>query len=165
MSPGRLLGGAEAGLESASRCLALTRALCGLALVAALGGCTGADPAPTAPTAVTPASAPAWSEPANYVYVADRRCEGGASEGRYRVTVQGGKVVSVDRVDGKTASGEEEIDLPTLGGLLDLARTAADDGGEMSTSADPRDGHPVAISFDVSEGPTCFIITDYQPRS
>jgi hypothetical protein len=156
----------------------LTRALCGIAMVAALGGCTGDEPAPTgvsapaptgvpapAPTGVSaPASAPAWAEPANYVYVADRRCEGGTSEGRYRVTVEGGKVAAVDRVDGRTASGEEEIDLPTLGGLLDLARTAADDGGEMSTSADPRDGHPTGISFDVSDGPTCFIITDYQPR-
>lgn len=144
-----------------------TRALCGIALLAALSACTGDQPPPTAPTPPTAApgsaSAPAWTEPANYVYVADRRCEGGASQGRYRVTVRAGKVVTVDRIDGKTAAGEEEIDLPTLGGLLDLARTAADDGGAMSTSADPADGHPLAISFDVSEGPTCFIITDYQP--
>jgi uncharacterized protein DUF6174 len=137
----------------------IARAWCGIALIAALGACTDEK---TAPTAAASASAPAWTEPANYVYVVDRRCEGGASEGRYRVTVRAGQVASVDRIDGQTASGEEEIDLPTLGGLLDLARTAADDGGQMSTSADPVDGHPVAISFDVSDGPTCFIITDYQ---
>jgi len=140
------------------------RLLCGIALVAAVGACTDDKPVATPPSSSTPASSPAWHEPMNYAYVVDRRCETGPSEGIYRVTVQGNAVAGIERIDGKTASGEEEIELPTLGGLLDLAQTAADDGGEMTTSVDPGDGHPVAISFDVSEGagtPTCFVITEY----
>ena len=146
------------------------RALCGIALVAALAGCTDDEPAAPPPTFVAPASAPAWSEPADYTFVADRQCEGGPSLGRYRVTVTGGEVAGVERIDGKTASGEEEIEVPSLGGILDLAQTAADDGGSMTVQADPADGHPVRVTFDVSEpgesdGATCFLISDYAPRT
>ncbi|MEU7902562.1 DUF6174 domain-containing protein [Actinoplanes sp. NPDC049118] len=140
------------------------RLLCGIALVAAVAACTDDPPAATGPSPSAAASAPVWHEPMNYAYVVDRRCGSGPSEGVYRVTVRGSAVASVERIDGRTAVGEEEVELPTLGGLLDLAQTAADDGGEMTTSADPADGHPVAISFDVSEGagtPTCFVITEY----
>jgi hypothetical protein len=44
----------------------------------------------------------------------------------------------------------------------------------MTVKADPVDGHPVAVTFDVSdgsepeaggEGATCFLISDYAPRS
>ncbi|MET8149028.1 hypothetical protein ACIBSW_15875 [Actinoplanes sp. NPDC049668] len=138
--------------------------LCGIVLVAAVAACTDEPPAATAPSPTAPASTPVWHEPMNYAYVVDRRCGTGPSEGVYRVTVRGHAVASIERTDGKTASGEEEIELPTLGGLLDLAQTAADDGGEMTTSVDPADGHPVAVTFDVSEGagaPTCFVITEY----
>jgi hypothetical protein len=149
------------------------RALCGIAIVAALAACSDEEPAAAPPTFVAPApapaSAPAWSEPADYAFVADRQCEGGPSLGRYRVTVTAREVTGVERVDGKTASGEEEIEVPTLGGLVELARTAADDGGSMTVQADPADGHPVAVSFDVSdssdpEPPTCFVISEYAPR-
>lgn len=150
------------------------RALCGIALVAALAGCTGDEPVAAPPSFVAPASAPAWTEPADYTFVADRQCEGRPSLGRYRVTVAAGAVTAVERIDGKTASGEEEIEVPSLGGLLELAQTAADDGGAMTVKADPADGHPVLISFDVSEGgeaaageetATCFVISDYAPRA
>jgi hypothetical protein len=145
------------------------RALCGIALVAALAGCTDDEPAAAPPSFVTPASAPAWNEPADYTFVAERQCDGAASLGRYKVTVTAGAVAGVERIDGKTASGEEEIEVPTLSGLLELARTAADDGGAMTVKADPADGHPVAVSFDVSDGTepaaaTCFVISDYAPR-
>ena len=148
------------------------RALCGIAFVAALAGCTDEGPAAAPqPSFVAPASAPAWTEPADYAFVADRQCEGSPSLGRYRVTVTAGQVAGVERIDGKTASGEEEIEVPTLGGLLELAQTAADDGGAVSVKADPADGHPILISFDVSDGSeaageetaTCFVISDYVP--
>jgi hypothetical protein len=146
------------------------RALCGIALVAALAGCTDEKPATAPPTFVTPASAPAWSEPADYAFVVDRQCAGGPSLGRYRVTVTAREVAGVERIDGRTASGEEEIEVPTLSGILELAQTAADDGGAMTVKADPADGHPVQVSFDVSDageqdGATCFLISDYAPRS
>jgi hypothetical protein len=147
------------------------RALCGIAVVAALAGCSDDKPAATSPAFVTPASAPAWSEPADYAFVVDRQCEGQPSLGKYRVTVTGREVAGVERIDGRTASGEEEIEVPTLGGLLELAQTAADDGGAMTVRADPADGHPVLVSFDVSDGSetapaaTCFVISEYAPRS
>jgi hypothetical protein len=142
------------------------RALGAVVLVAGLAACTGDDkPAAPGASAAAPAgSAPVWKEPVNYAYVVDRRCDDKPSEGIYRVTVQGQKVAGIERIDGKTASGQEEIELPTLGGLLDLAQTAADDGGEMTTKVDPADGHPLAVTFDVSEGAgeaSCFVITEY----
>ena len=148
------------------------RALCGIAFVAALAGCTDGEPAAAPqPSFVTPASAPAWTEPENYAFVADRQCEGRPSLGRYRVTVTAGQVAGVERIDGKTASGEEEIEVPTLSGLMELAQNAADDGGAMTVKTDPADGHPVLISFDVSDGSetageeaaSCFVISDYTP--
>ncbi|MEV4709117.1 DUF6174 domain-containing protein [Actinoplanes sp. NPDC049316] len=141
-----------------------------LAATALAGGCTSSSDSDRQPAPTTPASPPAWTEPANYVFVVQRQCEGRQPLGTYRVTVRDGAVAEADRIDGRTAIGEEEIDVPTLGGLLDLARTAADDGGTMSTSADPVDGHPVTVSFDVSENgdnaeDTCFHITEYAPAS
>jgi len=143
--------------------------LCALALVAAVSGCTSgspdsAPPASTAASAAATGSPPPWTEPAKYGFVLNRQCGSGASQGKYRVAVAGGQVVTADRIDGKTAEGQEEIDVPTLGKLLDMAQTAADDGGRVSTTKDPKDGHPTAVSIDVSAGePTCFTITDYAP--
>lgn len=155
------------------------RSMCGIALVAVLAGCTdGPAAAPSNPAPPNPAvsgsaasasgPAPVWNEPADYGFVVDRQCEGRPSLGKYRVQVTARQVVSVERVDGKTASGEEEIEVPSLGGMLDLAQTAAEDGGATTVKADPADGHPTLISFDVSEGSdaaggTCFVITEYAP--
>jgi hypothetical protein len=152
----------------------LEHALCAIALVAAMGGCTsGAPDSPppvsTAASAVA-GSPPPWTEPAKYGFVLDRQCGGGPSGGKYRVAVSGGQVVTADRIDGRTAVGEEEIDVPTLGGLLEMAQTAAEDGGRVATTMDPKDGHPTVVSIDVSddgttEGKSCFTITDYAPAS
>lgn len=162
----------------------LRLAVGGIALITLLGACT-ASPTPTparsasrsafgAPSSAAPsesavASAPPWSEPAKYDFVLDRRCDRGPSIGRYRVSVAGGHVVKAERVDGRTAAGEEEIEVPSLKGLLDLAQTAADDGGEVTTKFDPADGHPVEVSFNVSgeatDGASCFIVSDYKPAT
>ena len=84
------------------------RAVAALAVLALTGGCTS-SPSPTpAPTAQ--ASPPAWKEPADYGFVLERRCEGRESLGTYRVTVAGGQVASAERIDGRTAKGEEEIE-------------------------------------------------------
>ncbi|WP_305786493.1 DUF6174 domain-containing protein [Symbioplanes lichenis] len=154
----------------------------GTVVLAVAGGCTtgDAEPAPqpgpstgagssTAGGSATVAgSAPAWDEPDDYAYTVERRCDGKPSLGTYAVTVAGGEVVDVRRTGGTAVAGEEEIDPPTLGGLLQLARTAAEDGGRMTVSSDAGDGHPVLISFDVSEGGTnddntCFRIVEYAP--
>lgn len=138
-----------------------------LVVLVLAGGCTSSpDDAAQRPGPSTAGSPAAWTEPASYRFVLERRCEGRPSLGVYRVAVQNGEVTSADRVDGRVAGGEEEIEVPSLGGLLKLARTAAEDGGRMSTSADPADGHPVSVSFDVSETGdnaenTCFRISEY----
>ncbi|BFU45862.1 hypothetical protein KRMM14A1004_40990 [Krasilnikovia sp. MM14-A1004] len=148
--------------------------LCGLAAVAALGACTsspsehpkfaGGSSAPA-----TTGSAPAWHEPAAYGFVVERRCGQGPSLGRYRVAVQDGHVVRTDRIDGRTAAGEEEIEVPALGELLTLAQTAADDGGAVTTTFDPVDGHPTAVSFSVTDQQdadgSCFLVSEYAPAS
>ena len=82
-------------------------------------------------------SPPAWTEPASYHFVVDRTCGDQPSLGRYRVTVANGEVTGTARIDGKTASGEEEIEVLSLGDLLDLAKTANEDGAEATISLDP----------------------------
>jgi hypothetical protein len=144
----------------------LTPPLAAAVVVALLAGCTSA-PDPALPPPRPSASPPPWTEPAKYGFVLDRKCPDGPSLGRYRVTVANGAVVTADRIDGRTAEGEEEIEVPSLSRLLDLARTAGEDGGAVSTAVDPRDGHPTAVSFDVSDdgSASCFLITDYAPAS
>ena len=150
----------------------LRLAVCGAALLIAVSGCTdkssdSAPPSGAGASEVAAASAPPWNEPAKYSFVLDRQCNRGPSAGRYQVAVQDGEVVKADRIDGRTAEGEEEIEVPSLSGLLDLAQTAADDGGEVTTKFDPADGHPVAVSFNVSDegadAASCFLISDYRP--
>jgi hypothetical protein len=150
----------------------LRLAVCGAAMLALVSACTS-TPSASTPTAaaseVVAASAPPWTEPAKYGFVLERQCNGGPSLGRYQVAVENGQVVQADRIDGRTAAGEEEIDVPSLGELLDLAQTAADDGGEVTTKFDATDGHPIAVSFNVSDegadGASCFTITGYKPAS
>jgi len=132
-------------------------AVLGLALVAA--GCTSA-PAPAGTWASPTGSPPAWTEPAGYSFVLDRRCGSGPSLGRYRVTVADAQVTGWDRIDGRTASGEEEIRVPTLGELTELARTAIDDGAEATMTADPGDGHPVEVTI-TRDTRECFVVSEY----
>jgi hypothetical protein len=154
-----------------------------LLLAAAAGGCTASsrEPAPApgarsgnpASSAVSP---PPFVEPASYRYVLVRGCDTGSPLGRYRVTVRDGAVVASERIDSVTpaVSGAPAVDLgpiggqhgedigvPTLGQLLELAQRAADDGGQVTTAADPADGHPVRVTIDV-ESPECFAVIDYQ---
>ena len=145
----------------------MRRFCAGLVVVAALAGCTTSpdpdpDPAPSAT-----ASPPAWTEPADYRYVLERRCDPAPSQGRYRVEVGDGVVADVERIDGRTASGEEEISVPTLAELLEMAQTALEDGAKTTMVYDPRDGHPTAVTIDRSDQSSddiaCFLITDYVP--
>ncbi len=140
------------------------------ALVVLAAGCTSTaapGPAATSDAATSAASAPAWTEPANYTFVADRRCGDGESLGRYRVRVTGGAVSGTERIDGRTATGEEEIQVPTLGELLELATIAVEDGADATTAFDPADGHPVEVTINRAEestgGADCFRISEYAP--
>lgn len=149
----------------------------GIALVAVAGGCTSKPAVPSSSgTWSAAASAPPFVEPAAYSYVLVRGCDAAAPLGRYRATVRDGAVVESERLDraGSGASGApavdlgpiggqdgEEIEVPTLGQLLEFARTAADDGGAVTTTYDPADGHPLRVTIDV-ESLECFAVTDYR---
>ncbi|HEU4346687.1 MAG TPA: DUF6174 domain-containing protein [Actinoplanes sp.] len=126
--------------------------------VALVAGCT-AVPDETAPIR-TAGSPPAWTEPSGYRFVVDRACDGEPSRGRYRVTVQDGEVASTERIDGKTAAGEEEIQVPSLAGLMELARIATDDGAEATVARDPADGHPTEVRIK-RDAEDCFVVSEY----
>lgn len=156
----------------------------GLALVVLAGGCTGSGKPAAAPSfvaGVPASSAPPWTEPPAYRFVLTRGCDAAKPLGRYQVTVQGGAVFKSTRLDRRDAEPSassdvnlgpvtdegEEIDVPTLSGLLDLVDTAAEDGGKTTQAFDARDGHPVKVTFNTSDtgaasATECFAVTDYQ---
>lgn len=142
--------------------------VCGLMVLTSVSGCTSTPDKPAPVTSVaTAGSPPPWTEPADYGFVVERKCDGGPSLGVYRVAVQDHAVAGTSRIDGKTAAGEEEIEVPTLAGLLELATTATDDGADATTTFDAADGHPVQVSINRAEeatgGADCFIVSDYKP--
>jgi len=163
-------------------------ALGGIVLVAVVGGCTSKDSGPPAWTTpsgsvVAGGSAPPWNEPASYGYVLTRGCDEAAPLGRYRVTVQNGTVTKSERLDVPqaapssssdvdlgpvTGKNGEEIGVPSLRDLREMAQTAADDGGEVTTVAGT-DGHPVKVTINVSDqgaaGAECWTVSDYAPAS
>jgi hypothetical protein len=159
-------------------------ALAGVALVAVAGGCTSGGDEPRRPVdqTSTAASAPPWTEPASYRYVLVRGCDAAKPLGRYRATVQGGEVTSSENLSAAapdaqassdadlgpvTGQNGEEIEVPSLSRLLEMAETASEDGGEVSTAYDTKDGHPVKVTINVSgDGPAgaeCWNVADYSP--
>ncbi|GIF07259.1 hypothetical protein [Actinoplanes siamensis] len=156
-------------------------ALGALALTGVVAGCTSSpspSPAPVSPSAVPASAAPAWTEPASYSFLLTRGCDEAAPLARYQATVRDGRMTTSARVGGAASPGPsadvdlgpvtgdegEEIEVPTLGELVDMAQTAADDGGRVSTVHDTADGHPVRVVVNVSgaaDGDECWIVSDY----
>ncbi|MEU8241953.1 hypothetical protein AB0C07_27180 [Actinoplanes missouriensis] len=164
----------------------LERALCAVVLVALVGGCTSdekepafSDPAPSS-SAAPVGSAPAWTEPAAYSFVLTRGCDPNTPLGKYQATVSGGAVSSAERIGADAASPSasaevdlgpvtgqegEEIEVPTLAQLVEMARTATEDGAEVATEYDAADGHPVTVSINVTDTPDgaeCWTVSDYK---
>ena len=155
----------------------LERALCAVLLVGLAGGCTSSDDGPRiepGASAAVAGSPPPWTEPASYTFVLTRGCDAAAPLGRYRATVQGGVVTDYQRFGASAAASAdvdlgpvtgqpgEDIEVPSLKELTEMARTAADDGGEVTTEYDATDGHPVKITINV-ETPECFAVSEYRP--
>ena len=163
-------------------------ALGGVALVALVGGCTSHAASPTFHGAESAApsvagSAPAFTEPASYTFTLTHGCDDAAPLGKYKVTVRAGAVTSSQRLGGSAAPGAEassdadlgpvngqngeEIDVPTLGELREMAQTATDDGGQVTTTYDGTDGHPVKVVINVTDqgasGDDCWAVADYAP--
>jgi hypothetical protein len=137
-------------------------------VLAAAGGCTHASPAPQASFVQPAASAPAWAEPSAYAFVLTRGCS--ATLARYQVTVRDGAVANYRRLDKPetnasadvdlgpvTGDDGEEIEVPTLKGLLGIVQTAEDDGNAVTQSFDAADGHPLKVTFENE----CFSVSDY----
>ncbi|GAA0560162.1 hypothetical protein GCM10010172_49100 [Paractinoplanes ferrugineus] len=158
----------------------------GVALVAAVGGCSARDDTPTwtaasptasasAPSPVNADKAPAYAEPFQYSYTLTRGCDAKAPLGRYNIVVKSGDVIDSKRlgasvqaspsaqVDLGPAAGQdgEEIDPPTLAGLITMARTAEDDGAQVTATYDAKNGRPVKLEIKADDETECFAVSDY----
>jgi hypothetical protein len=108
-------------------------------------------------------AAPAWSEPARYRYVLDAGCNMGPSMGTFAVEVTKGRITHLERRDPPgTAAGAR---VRTLGELFADLRDAKRAGQESVIVQDATDGHPVIVTFHMSQmpldGATCFKVSDY----
>jgi len=133
--------------------------------MAALTGCGEAGAHSTAPAQ----AAVQWQEPARYSFVLDSTCGERALIGRFRITVEQGKVTKAEGLDESARRAVENgpsDTAPTLRQLLDEldeARQARADVAELS--ADPSDGHPTKITIDPAadsiDDESCYAITEY----
>lgn len=159
--------------------------LAGVALVAAVGGCsshsddnptwTAASPTASAPKPVSADKAPAFAEPFQYSYTLTRGCDAKAPLGRYNVVVKSGDVVDSKRLGASVqpspsseadlgpAAGQdgEEIDPPTLAQLITMARNAEDDGAQVTATYDAKNGRPVKLVIKADDEQECFAVSDY----
>lgn len=139
----------------------VTRRLIALAAaVAALSGCGGNS---------EPAAAVAWQEPAGYTYELESSCGERALIGRFRLTVEQGKVTAAEGLD---ESGRWFVEnarsqpAPTLAQLLGQVDQARQQGAAVAeVITDPADGHPTRINIDPEadaiDDEACFTIVGY----
>jgi hypothetical protein len=154
----------------------IRRVLGGVVLMAVVSGCAGAADAGTSPSdsrvrAASGASgSPApgrWVEPPRYSFVLKAGCTRGFYEAPFAVTVANGRVVRADALDQQARDVVKRYAYraPTLGELLARAKKASADGDEVTTTLDPADGHPTAVTFNPSgaavDAASCAVISDY----
>jgi hypothetical protein len=131
-----------------------------VAAAAVLSGCgkAGAERTATA----------TWQEPARYSYVLDSTCGERALIGRFRVTVEQGKVTKAEGLDESAqravANGTGQV--PTLRQLLDELARAREAGAHVAElTTDPADGHPTKIMIDPAansiDDESCYAISEF----
>ena len=134
-------------------------------VAALLGGFANAEPG-------EPAAAPppaTWTAPGKYAFTLTSECGERALIGRFRVTVQAGKVTGTEGLDD---SARRALMLrlanlvPTLQQLEQEAETARRQGAEVvRVERDPADAHPSRIEIDWSanaiDDEACYTIQDY----
>jgi hypothetical protein len=107
--------------------------------------------------------APNWVEPFRYRFVVEAGCNMGPLMGKFAVNVLNGRVVGLRRLD--PAGSAAGADVETLGKLLKRVRDTKKAGGESVIVQDSKDGHPIIVTFGMSEmdldGALCFRISDY----
>ncbi|GAA4675390.1 hypothetical protein Prum_029650 [Phytohabitans rumicis] len=113
-------------------------------------------------------TAASWQEPGSYSYVLASQCGERLLLGRFRITVEQGKVTKAEGLDGsarRALEGKSDSP-PTLRQLLDEWESARRDGAEVADlSTDPGDGHPTKIMIDpvknAMDDEACYTITEF----
>ena len=165
----------------------IPKALYGIVLMAALGGCANqaanqdtnhaanqgtnqnANQAPDQAEINAVAAPATWTEPSSYKFTLTSSCGERALIGRFKVTVEGGLVT---RNEGLDDSARRALMLrlaklvPTLGDLEAEADTARKEGADqVVVQVDPVDGHPTSIRIDhdanAIDDESCYDISDY----
>ncbi|GII97732.1 hypothetical protein CLV28_2092 [Sediminihabitans luteus] len=137
-----------------------------LAAVVSLAACTGDEPSDEAPFAAdleTARSTWALNGATDYTFALDGTCGARSLDGRYVVTVEGGKIVAVD-----TEAGPRDVDtfVGWGGETIDelLARLDADPTAITGFVFDPASGAPGRYELDpVVDAERCGSITGYRP--
>lgn len=141
----------------------LKLAVPGFVLLLLAGACGGTP-------AAGPAAAPVtWTEPAKYGFVLTSECGERALIGRFRVTVEQGRVSATEGLDdaARRALMLRMADLvPTLAKLEAEAETARKAGAEVvEVVRDPADGHPTKVTIDprknAIDDEACYTIEEY----
>ena len=147
-------------------------ALCGVAVVAALGGCAGKapDPTPQAGGVSMPATPPAWHEPTAYAFTLRSSCGDQRLKGTFRTVVQNGLVVQDTALDAtaraKVPAGQLSRLVPTLAQIEATVASARKQGAdEVVVDHDDTDGHPTSVRIDMRKDTrgdeSCYDISNY----
>ena len=128
------------------------------------------EPSPSASLPSASATAE-WREPRAYSFTLESRCGERNLLGRFRVEVEDGEVIGLQRLDehSRRAAVTEE-DVPTLGEMLERAAEASGESGSaVRLITDPVDGHPISIAIDwqtaAIDDEECYDVSDFVPVS
>ncbi len=112
-----------------------------------------------------------WEEPPRYTYDLMSTCGERALIGRYRITVEDGKVTKAEGLDEPTRRTVADLPrdaIPTLSQLIDelnAARSAGAATADLET--DPATGHPTKITIDPEphaiDDESCYTISALKP--
>ena len=138
--------------------------LCCVVLLVAAAGCARDAESVGAPE---PASPVVWTEPDAYKFTFRSSCGEQPLLGTFAATVEDGAVTGTEGVD---EAGRRALMLrianivPTLGDMVEEARSMEAQGGIGEVVYDPADGHPVSIKVDQPNSideEACYEILEY----
>lgn len=91
-----------------------------------------------------------WREPRDYVYTLTQSCGEQALTGTFRITVTDGRVAGWEPVGENHAP--RTVEVPTVGGLLEEAQRAREDGADSVEVGYGEDGDPARGGIDHDAG-------------
>lgn len=146
----------------------LKTVVCGVAVIAALGGCAEQRTATPQLGGVTPpASPPVWQQPASYTFTLTSSC--GRLEGTFQNVVSGGLIVRNTALD-EPARQALKVKLsrlvPTLAQIESEVLAARQEGAdEVVVNHDSTDGHVTSARIDPKKDTKgdehCYDISNY----